>query len=92
MRRLHGYLRATCSAACLRAYRARLARTTVLRPEAAESLSPEQRAVLLLHDVFGYGYTEIAEITTRYMSEAGIDRATRNANAVALAEYLARDI
>jgi RNA polymerase sigma-70 factor (ECF subfamily) len=46
----------------LRAYRARLARTTVLRPEAAESLSPEQRAVLLLHDVFGYGYTEIAEI------------------------------
>jgi RNA polymerase sigma-70 factor (TIGR02957 family) len=27
-----------------------------------ESLSPEQRAVLLLHDVFGYGYTEIAAI------------------------------
>ncbi|MGW5052905.1 RNA polymerase sigma-70 factor [Actinokineospora sp. NPDC004072] len=27
-----------------------------------ESLSPEQRAVLLLHDVFGYGYPEIAEI------------------------------
>jgi RNA polymerase sigma-70 factor (TIGR02957 family) len=27
-----------------------------------ESLSPEQRAALLLHDVFGYGYTEIAGI------------------------------
>ena len=27
-----------------------------------ESLSPEQRAVLLLHDVFGYGYQEITEI------------------------------
>jgi RNA polymerase sigma-70 factor (TIGR02957 family) len=27
-----------------------------------ESLSPEQRAVLLLHDVFDYGYAEIAEI------------------------------
>jgi RNA polymerase sigma-70 factor (ECF subfamily) len=27
-----------------------------------ESLSPEQRAALLLHDVFGYGYREIAEI------------------------------
>jgi RNA polymerase sigma-70 factor (TIGR02957 family) len=27
-----------------------------------ESLSPEQRAVLLLHDVFGYGYPQIAEI------------------------------
>src|SRR5215467_9314570 len=27
-----------------------------------ESLSPEQRAVLLLHDVFDYGYQEIAEI------------------------------
>src|ERR687891_86730 len=27
-----------------------------------ESLSPEQRAVLLLHDVFGYGYPEIAGI------------------------------
>lgn len=27
-----------------------------------ESLSPEQRAVLLLHDVFGYGYDEIAAI------------------------------
>jgi RNA polymerase sigma-70 factor (ECF subfamily) len=27
-----------------------------------ESLSPEQRAVLLLHDVFGYGYAEISAI------------------------------
>ena len=27
-----------------------------------ESLSPEQRAVLLLHDVFDYGYDEIAQI------------------------------
>ena len=27
-----------------------------------ESLSPEQRAALLLHDVFGYGYAEIADI------------------------------
>ena len=27
-----------------------------------ESLSPEQRAVLLLHDVFGYGYQEITAI------------------------------
>jgi RNA polymerase sigma-70 factor (TIGR02957 family) len=27
-----------------------------------ESLSPEQRAVLLLHDVFDYGYGEVAEI------------------------------
>src|SRR5213595_452234 len=27
-----------------------------------ESLSPEQRAVMLLHDVFDYGYPEIAAI------------------------------
>ncbi len=27
-----------------------------------ESLSPEQRAALLLHDVFGYGYPEVAAI------------------------------
>src|SRR5262249_56830916 len=27
-----------------------------------ESLSPEQRAVVLLHDVFGYGYPHVAEI------------------------------
>jgi RNA polymerase sigma-70 factor (ECF subfamily) len=30
-----------------------------------ESLSPEQRAVLLLHDVFGYGYPEVAEIVDK---------------------------
>src|SRR5687767_12012544 len=30
-----------------------------------ESLSPEQRAVLLLHDVFDYGYQEIARIVGR---------------------------
>jgi RNA polymerase sigma-70 factor (TIGR02957 family) len=30
-----------------------------------ESLSPEQRAVLLLHDVFDYGYREIAAIVGR---------------------------
>jgi RNA polymerase sigma-70 factor (TIGR02957 family) len=30
-----------------------------------ESLSPEQRAVLLLHDVFGYGYPEIAAIVDK---------------------------
>ena len=30
-----------------------------------ENLSPEQRAVLLLHDVFGYGYPEITEIVGR---------------------------
>ncbi len=27
-----------------------------------ESLSPEQRAVLLLRDVFDYGYEEIAQV------------------------------
>jgi RNA polymerase sigma-70 factor (TIGR02957 family) len=27
-----------------------------------ETLSPEQRAAFLLHDVFGYGYAEVAEI------------------------------
>src|SRR5919109_1213008 len=35
-----------------------------------ESLSPEQRAVLLLHDVFDYGYPEIAAIVGK--SEAGV--------------------
>jgi len=34
-------------------------------PEMAESLSPEQRAVLLLHDVFYYGYDEIAGIVRK---------------------------
>ncbi|WP_082538150.1 RNA polymerase sigma-70 factor [Angustibacter sp. Root456] len=35
-----------------------------------ESLSPEQRAVLLLHDVFGYGYGEITDIVGK--SEANV--------------------
>jgi RNA polymerase sigma-70 factor (TIGR02957 family) len=35
-----------------------------------ESLSPEQRAVLLLHDVFDYGYPEIAAIVGK--SETGV--------------------
>ncbi len=35
-----------------------------------ESLSPEQRAVLLLHDVFDYGYPEIAGIVGK--SEANV--------------------
>jgi RNA polymerase sigma-70 factor (ECF subfamily) len=35
-----------------------------------ESLSPEQRAVLLLHDVFDYGYSEIAAIVGK--NEAGV--------------------
>jgi RNA polymerase sigma-70 factor (TIGR02957 family) len=35
-----------------------------------ESLSPEQRAVLLLHDVFDYGYREIAGIVGK--SEANV--------------------
>jgi RNA polymerase sigma-70 factor (TIGR02957 family) len=30
-----------------------------------ESLSPEQRAAFLLHDVFGYGYGEVAEIVRK---------------------------
>jgi RNA polymerase sigma-70 factor (ECF subfamily) len=35
-----------------------------------ESLSPEQRAVFVLHDVFDYGYPEIAEIVGK--SEANV--------------------
>ena len=35
-----------------------------------ERLSPEQRAALLLHDVFDYGYEEIAEMLGK--SEAGV--------------------
>jgi RNA polymerase sigma-70 factor (TIGR02957 family) len=46
-----------------------------------ESLSPEQRAVLLLHDVFDYGYPEIASIVGK--SEAGVRQlATRARNHV----------
>jgi len=35
-----------------------------------ESLSPEQRAVLLLHDVFGYGYEEVAGIVGKSQDAA----------------------
>ena len=35
-----------------------------------ESLSPEQRAALLLHDVFDYGYSEIAEIVGKSADNA----------------------
>jgi RNA polymerase sigma-70 factor (TIGR02957 family) len=35
-----------------------------------ESLSPEQRAVLLLHDVFDYGYPEIAAIIGKSQANA----------------------
>jgi RNA polymerase sigma-70 factor (TIGR02957 family) len=35
-----------------------------------ETLSPEQRAVLLLHDVFGYGYGEVAGVVGK--SEANV--------------------
>ncbi len=42
-----------------------------------ESLSPEQRAVLLLHDVFGYGYPEIAAIVGK--SEDNVRQLTTRA-------------
>jgi RNA polymerase sigma-70 factor (TIGR02957 family) len=35
-----------------------------------ESLSPEQRAAFLLHDVFGYGYGEVAEIVGKSEANA----------------------
>ena len=35
-----------------------------------ETLSPEQRAAFLLHDVFGYGYDEIAEIVGKSEANA----------------------
>jgi RNA polymerase sigma-70 factor (TIGR02957 family) len=35
-----------------------------------ESLSPEQRAAFLLHDVFGYGYGEVAEIVGKTEANA----------------------
>ncbi|MDF2143825.1 RNA polymerase sigma factor SigJ [Knoellia sp. p5-6-4] len=45
-----------------------------------ESLSPEQRAVLLLHDVFGYGYAEITDIvgTTEENARQLASRARRH--------------
>jgi RNA polymerase sigma-70 factor (ECF subfamily) len=42
-----------------------------------ESLSAEQRAALLLHDVFDYGYREIAEIIGK--SEANVRQLARRA-------------
>jgi RNA polymerase sigma-70 factor (TIGR02957 family) len=42
-----------------------------------ESLSPEQRAVLLLHDVFDYGYAEIAAIVGK--SEDNVRQLNRRA-------------
>jgi RNA polymerase sigma-70 factor (TIGR02957 family) len=35
-----------------------------------ESLSPEQRAAFLLHDVFGYGYDEVADIVGKSEANA----------------------
>jgi RNA polymerase sigma-70 factor (ECF subfamily) len=35
-----------------------------------ETLSPEQRAAFLLHDVFGYGYGEVAEIVGKSEANA----------------------
>jgi endonuclease G len=35
-------------------------------------------------------YTEVADLLARYMSEAGLERAARNANAVTLADQVAR--
>ena len=35
-----------------------------------ETLSPEQRAAFLLHDVFGYGYDEVAEIVGKSEANA----------------------
>jgi hypothetical protein len=37
-----------------------------------QSLSPEQRAVLLLHDVFDYGFAEIATIVGNEMYSPGL--------------------
>jgi RNA polymerase sigma-70 factor (TIGR02957 family) len=42
-----------------------------------ESLSPEQRAVLLLHDVFGYGHAQIAQIIGK--SEDNVRQIARRA-------------
>lgn len=44
-----------------------------------ESLSPEQRAAFLLHDVFGYGYDEITQIVDT--SEANVRQLTSRARA-----------
>ena len=44
-----------------------------------ESLSPEQRAAFLLHDVFDYGYDEIAEIVGKSEANAASSRRGRAA-------------
>jgi RNA polymerase sigma-70 factor (TIGR02957 family) len=44
-----------------------------------ESLSPEQRAVLLLHDVFDYGYDEVARIVDK--SEVNVRQLASRARA-----------
>ena len=44
-----------------------------------ETLSPEQRAVLLLHDVFGYGYEEITDIVGK--TEANVRQLASRARA-----------
>ena len=42
-----------------------------------ESLSPEQRAAFLLHDVFGYGYGEVGAIMMTEVRGASNDKAKR---------------
>ena len=53
-----------------------------------ETLSPEQRAAFLLHDVFGYGYGEVAEIVGKSEANArqlaARARAARRGGAAAL--------
>ena len=44
-----------------------------------EALSPEQRAALLLHDVFGYGYPEIAAIIDKERGQRAPARRPRQA-------------
>jgi len=48
-----------------------------------EALSPEQRAALLLHDVFGYGYAEVGEIVGKSEQNARqlVSRARRHVEA-----------
>ncbi|MGI8714825.1 MAG: sigma factor-like helix-turn-helix DNA-binding protein [Solirubrobacteraceae bacterium] len=62
-----------------------------------ESLSPEQRAVLLIRDVFGYDFDEIARVVgkteqnARQLAERFFD-AARNGDLDALERLLAHDI
>jgi RNA polymerase sigma-70 factor (ECF subfamily) len=71
-----------------------------------ESLSPEQRAVLLLHDVFDYGYGEVAEIVgksepnvrqlavraRRHVEERRFFSAAREGDVEGLEALLAEDV